>query len=340
MGYLVKAAYYQIGLLNQKVSLEHALQDPNLSEEEKRKIKLSIEVREFAKKELQLNVDQNFTSFVKLKQPYVNYVVSASPKWRLETYRWSYPIVGKLPYKGYAMETDALEEQNEMIQQGYDTYMRGVSAYSTLGWFKDPLLSSMLRAKDYDLVSTIIHESVHATLFIKGQADFNERLAVFLGNKGMEMYYRQQEGPNSKTLVSVQNEIEDDKRFSEFITAEIQSLEKWYIDKNIDEKNILKDPELQNKLELERQSRFDLILKNFKMQIEPQMKTDSWKKFSQTKLNNARLNVFKTYMQDLGDFEALYQKTGSSFVEFMKACRSLEKSENPEADLKLLIQKK
>lgn len=339
MGYLIKTAYNQFGLLNQRVPLEKALNDPEISEDDKRKIRLSIEVRDFAKKELQLNVDKNFTSFVKLKQPYVSYVLSASPKWRLETYRWDYPFVGHLPYKGYASETDALEEQKEMNNQGFDTFVRGVSAYSTLGWFKDPLLSSMLRAKDYDLVSTIIHESVHATLFIKNEADFNERLAVFLGNKGMEQYYLNKEGADSKTLAAVRAEIADDKLFSEFITAEIQRLEKWYVKKNINEKDLAKNPQLHDQFERERQLQFDQLVKNFAIKVAPHLKTESWKKFPNVKLNNARLLVFKTYMQDLNDFEALYSQVGGSFVRFMKECQRLEKSKDPEADLKELIKK-
>lgn len=328
MGYLFKSAYNQVSLLNARVPIEKALQDPTLTPEEKKKLELTLEVRKFASQELGLNVDKNYSTFVKLDRPYVSYAISASPKWKLETYRWSFPIVGKVPYKAYFKEGDALEEEAEMKKQDYDTYVRGVTAYSTLGWFNDPLLSSMLRGKEAYLVNTIIHESVHATLFIKSEADFNERLATFLGNKGMELYYQKLEGANSLTLKAVQQDSADDQVFSQFITNEIKQLEKWYEEL----------PPEQKKEEL-RQQRISQIQKNFSSQVLPQLKSRSMDYFAKAQLNNARLVVYKTYMQDLKDFEKLYELLGKNFVEFMKVCRSLEKNKSPGQGLKELIEK-
>lgn len=326
MGYLIKSAYNQLDLISSRQPIEKALQDPLLSAEEKRKLELSLEVRQFAEKELQLNVKKNYSTFVKLDRPYVSYVVSASPKWKLESFQWSFPFVGKMPYKGFFNENEALEEDKEMKEKNYDTYVRGVSAYSTLGWFSDPLLSSMLSSSDHDLVNTIIHESVHATLYIKNAAAFNERLATFLGNKGMERFYLQKEGEKSSTLAKVRDENFDDQAFSTFMSRELDTLEKWY--------QTL--PESERKEEL-RESRFQKIRENFDSELLPQLKTDGWKKFSNAKLNNARLVVFKTYFQDHADFEKLWQKTGKDFVSFMKECRQLEEHKNPEQGLKELI---
>lgn len=326
MGYLFKSAYNQMSLLNARVPIEKALQDPQLSREEKTKLELTLNVRKFAAEELGLNVDKNYSTYVKLDRPYVSYAISASPKWKLETYRWSFPIVGKVPYKAYFKESDALDEEAEMKKQDYDTYVRGVTAYSTLGWFNDPLLSSMLRGKDAYLVNTIIHESVHATLFIKSEADFNERLATFLGNKGMELYYHQLEGADSPTLKAVLQDSEDDRIFSQFITAELKQLSDWY-----------EQLPPAEKTEDLRQERIASIQKKFTSQVLPKMKSRSMEGFAKIKLNNARLVVYKTYMQDLKDFEKLYELTGHNFTEFMKTCRSLEKHENPSQGLKDLI---
>ncbi|MFM6929311.1 MAG: aminopeptidase [Bdellovibrio sp.] len=326
ISYLTSSAYNQMKLLNSRVPLAEALQDPQLSPEEKRKLELAQKTREFAEKELHLKPTQNYTSYVKLDRPYVTYVVSAAHKWELKHYQWSYPFVGKMPYKGYFNEADAKLEEEELKKEDLDAYMRGVSAYSTLGWFKDPLLSSMLRYKDFDLVNTIIHETVHATLYIKHAADFNERLAMFLGAKGAEQYYLKTEGPDSATLVAVKKDNADDKLFSEFISAELKKLSAWYQSLPPNERN-----------EEKRIKRIKEIQTSFKDTVLPKMQTDSYKKFTETNLNNARLLVFKTYMQDLSDFEKLYEQSNQNFQTFLEKCKALEGSENPEAKLKEIV---
>ena len=325
-GYYFKSAVSQMQLLNNKIPLAEALKDPSLKESDKKKLLLSQKVREFAEGRLHLQSTKNYTSFVKLDRPYVTYVVSASPKWELKHHLWKFPFVGRMPYKGFFNEAEAKEEEASLKEQDLDTFVRGVSAYSTLGWFRDPLLSSMLSYKEYELVNTLIHETVHATIFIKNSADFNERLAVFLGNKGMEMFYLQEEGPDSPTLKIAQAENEDDKIFSEFISREIGELEKWY------ERQSVKD-------EAVRSERLRDIQQKFTREIEPRMKSQSYSKFKNLTLNNARLLMYKTYMQDLSDFESLYEQSGRSFDEFLRRCRALENSLKPEEDLKKLVSK-
>lgn len=321
IGYYFDSAYNQFSMMNSKVSIEKALQDPGLKEEDKHKLKLAQRAREFAEKELHLKVTKNYTSFVKLDRPYVTYVVSAASKWELKHHLWSFPFVGKMPYKGFFKEADAKEEEEQLKKQDLDTFRRGVFAYSTLGWFNDPILSSMLNYKEHDLVNTIIHETVHTTIYIKNSADFNERMAVFLGNKGMELFYLKEEGPESETLKLTIQENRDDRIFSEFISKEILDLESWY--KSNPEKN-----------EALRLKRIHEIQERFRTQILPKMSTKSYARFPEIELNNARLLNYKTYMQDLSDFEKLYDQVGQDFGKFLEKCLNLEKSEKPEEALK------
>lgn len=323
LGYLAKSAYNQVGLLNSQVDIQAALKDPALSEDERRKLQLSQEAKIFAEQDLHLKPSKNYSGFVKLNRPYVTYVVNASDKWKLDHFQWHYPIVGKMPYKGYFNEDDAKQEEKELQERGLDTYLRGVSAYSTLGWFRDPLLSSMLRSSDHDLVNTIIHELVHATLYIKNSADFNERMAVFLGNLGAEMFYLKKEGPDSATVKRIKSENEDEKAFSEFITAEIATLEAWY------KQDTKHDPS-------EREAKLRDIQNHFVEKLQPKLKSGMYKKFPEQKLNNARLLLYKTYLQDLSDFEKLYEKVGRDFQKFIAECQKLEKHPHPEQGLKEL----
>ncbi|MBV2167706.1 MAG: aminopeptidase, partial [Bdellovibrio sp.] len=194
------------------------------------------------------------------------------------------------------------------------------------GWFNDPVLSSMLRYDDYDLVNTIIHETVHATLYIKQAADFNERLATFLGNKGAEQFYLKKEGPDSPTLKQIQQENEDHKLFSLFISTELNNLEKWY-----------NELPATARSEEKRTERIRQIQEHFIKNLQPQLKTKAFDKFPELKLNNARLLVYKTYMQDLGDFEKLYQLLGQDYSRFIEKCKSLEGAKDPAQSLKDLI---
>ncbi len=324
LSYFVKSGYGQLELMNQRVTIEEALKNPKLTEDQKKKLLLAEEAKQFAEDFLKLKKSENYSKYVQLDRPYVTYVVSAAPKWELTQYQWHYPIVGKMPYKGYFKLEDAKTEQEDLKSANLDTYLRGVSAYSTLGWFNDPLLSSMLRYSDYDLVNTIIHETVHSTLYIKHAADFNERLATFMGNKGAELFFLKKEGPDSKTLADVKNINDDHHTFSQFISKEISDLKTWY--QNTTEKN-----------EDVRNSRIKTIQEHFTKNVIPQLKTETYLKFPEIELNNARLLVYKTYMNDLTDFEKLYQVSKSDFQLFMKNCKKLESAKDPEAELKKII---
>ncbi len=312
-----------MSLLSSTETYESVLKKPDLTIEQRNKIELARKVLDFAKNELKLNSEGNYSKIVMLDRPYVTYVVSAAEAWKLEPYQWSFPIVGKVPYLGFFNQQEALDQEQELKNKGYDTYMRGVSAYSTLGWFKDPLLSSMLRYDDHVLVETLIHELVHTTFWVKDHVEFNERLATFLGRKGTELFY--QSDQNINTVMN--NEIADEILFSKFITDEVQQLSHWYQSL----------PESQQRIEI-KEARIKEIQTKFQTQIIPKMKTDSYQKFADLKLNNARLVMYRTYLKDDGDFERLWAKSGQNFAKFIELCQPLENSKNPDESLtKLLV---
>jgi len=300
--------------------------------DEKKKLQLAIDAKTFGEEELGLKKNSNYDSYVKLDRPYVSYVVSAAKKNHLEAHLWSFPIIGAVPYKGYFNQDDAKAEAERLRNEGFDTYVRGVSAYSTLGWFDDPILSSMLRYTDYDLVNTIIHESVHATLYINSQADFNERLATYIGNIGADLFFARREGDQSPTLAQARSESDDDKLFSEFISAEIDALKLWYAEKS---KNQALDPEF---LKL-RDAKFAEIAQRFESKIKPRLKSERYAKnltqsLSPGNLNNARLLAWKLYVYDLSDFDRAYIALGRDPRKLIEFAKSLEKEKDAEAALK------
>lgn len=323
IGYLVKSAYHQAGLLADRVPLDEALKDPRLNDEQKRKLRLAIEAHEFAENELGLKHSDAYSTYVQLNRPYVTYVVSAAMRQELKPYLWWFPITGNVPYKGYFDPDDAKAEAEELKARGYDTYLRGVSAYSTLGWFNDPILSSMLNYKDRDLVNTIIHETTHATIYIKSHADFNERLASFIGNIGAREFYKRKDGEASPALKDMDGDLEDERVFAAFIAGEMRSLETWY-----DERKNGVVPEA------ERQARLKEIQRRFATEVRPRLKlADSYKSFETVELNNARLLNFRLYIEKLDDFEAVFNDLGRDFKKMLEFCKSLEKEDDPKAAL-------
>lgn len=323
MTYLLKSAYNQVNILYHREPISSVLNKSDLSETDKKKLEITQRARLFASERVGLKVGDNYSSFVQLNRPYVVWSVNASLQWKLEHYLWHFPIIGAVPYKGFANEGDAQTEALELQKKGYDTYVRGVSAYSTLGWFSDPILSSMLRYSEEDLVNTVIHESVHATLYIKSNADFNERLASFVGDKGTELFYLSEEGPQSQHLANIRNENEDHKIFSKFISEEIKLLGSFY----------KMNPDKDLKL---REMQFSEIKKRFEQNVRPYLKTKAYSHFDKNPLNNARLLLYKTYIEDISDFQRLFDAVKGDFTQFITKVKTLEDHPNPVEGLKNL----
>ncbi len=327
IGYLFHVSYSHLALLNTKIPVEEALKLDTLTQDQKRKILLTQEVRNFAFDKLLLKKSKNYTDFVNLNRSSVTYAVMASKKWKLEPWLWNFPFIGKAPYKGFYQESLAQDEADEMKKKDYDVYVRGVSAFSTLGKLNDPLLSTMLNYPDHDLVNTIIHELTHTTLFIKNNIDFNERLAVFVANKGTEIFYFEKEGPQSATVQQIRKENADDALFSQFITLELDQLKKWYNDFDHSQKLT---PEEKEKI---RQQRFSEIKLHFNENLSQKLKTKSYANFSTRLMNNAVLGTYNTYMKNLDQFERVYVKNGSMISKFLEKCKELNNVDDPEVEL-------
>jgi len=327
IGHVIYVSYSHLSMLNSARPIEEVLKEGKLTDEKKRKVLLTQEVKAFAYEKLGIKKSKNYSEYVDLGRQFVVYNVNASEKWKFEPYLWNFPVIGKAPYIGFFSEEKALEEARSMQKKNYDTSVGGVSAYSTLGNLTDPLLSSMLNYSDYQLSNTIIHELVHTHLFIKDNINFNERLAVFVANKGTEMFYLQKEGAESATLKKVRDENSDDELFSKFISEEIAALKRWYADFDHSRNLPAEDKE---KL---REERLHQIAVNFEANLKPKLKTRSYKGFFSKKFNNADLITFNTYMKNLDDFEKVYQQVGANIPAFLKKCEQLTKVDDAEAEL-------
>lgn len=325
VSYYLHSGYNQAKLVSNRVPIERVLRSDKLNENQKAKLRLVQEVKEFGEKQLGLAKSRNYTSFTQLDEPYVTYIVQASHAHELKPYLWKFPFVGEVPYKGYFRRKLADEEAASFPKDKYDIHVRGVSAYSTLGWFQDSVLSSMLRYEDSDLAELILHESIHTTLFIKSAAEFNERMATFLGHEGMKLFYLAREGKDSNRLKRAELDTHDQKLFSAFITREIKNLKAWY---ETNKGKVTAESKAARLKELQ-----DLFVSD----VQPQMKTDNYKEFASRPLNNAILLAYQTYEYSLEDFEKLWAHFNGDFNKTLNWLMSLKDNKSPDHALKNFV---
>ncbi|MEM7646775.1 MAG: aminopeptidase [Pseudomonadota bacterium] len=326
LGYIAESAFYQAKLMRARVPLKYALENYKLNENQRKKIELAIELRSFMNRDLGLDTDSNYSRYVHLDRDYVTYAVNAAPKDELKQYKWHFPILGSVPYKGYFKKQSAVEEEKELKKKGLDTHLRGVSAYSTLGWFEDPLLSSMLRMKEHHFVNTLIHETVHANLYIAGKSKFNERIATFLGQLGAEAYYKKKNRIEELNKI-VSDETHDELMFSEFITRELAVLRKWY-----------KANKGNSELLTLREKEFSKMQSRFEKDTLTKMKTKQYSWFPKRKLNNAFLLLLELYNSDFSTLEVIANKHNRDFETMFQILKKLESEEFPEKKLREMAQ--
>lgn len=188
--YLARGAWEEAKILLGRKPIAKLVADPTVDAPTRAKLQLVLDARDFAQTALGLRAEESFTTFTQLDSDTLVLVLSVAHRDRLALKTWWWPIVGRVPYKGYFDVGAARREQEQFERDGFDTELRPAAAFSTLGWFNDPLLSTTLRADSVFLVNTVIHELLHNTVWIAGDVSFNESFASFVGREGAAAFFR------------------------------------------------------------------------------------------------------------------------------------------------------
>lgn len=188
--YFARAAWEEARILAARKPIERLLNDRSVPDSLRQKLALVRDARTFALSALALKPGDSFTSYADIGRDTLLLVLSAARRDTLAGREWTFPIVGRFPYKGFFDFAAARREAEQLERDGLDVYLRPSDAFSTLGWFNDPLLSTTARRDSIDLAITVFHELTHNTLFVKGRVDFNESFASFVGARAAVEFFR------------------------------------------------------------------------------------------------------------------------------------------------------
>ncbi len=309
INYYAQSIQGQFEVIQKRREISDLLEENYISNTLRNKLNTVLEIRDFSIQQLGLPDNKSYLYYANLERNYVIWNIFATEEFSLDPIKWCYLIVGCLNYRGYFTESDAQQNAIELEKQGYDVYLGGVSAYSTLGWFDDPVLNTMLRWSDIRLATVMFHELAHQQLYIKNDTKFNEAYADAIAYIGVTKWLEQ----NSDKNLLKEYEISQDQ-------------EKQFIHLVMRYKSLLND--------IYQSSENEDLKRNRKKDLFQQM-TDEYKNLSQiwTKnnyqkwfsegINNAKLAAIITYREFVPAFIEIYEQLGNDLFKFYLLSKSL-----------------
>lgn len=228
ISYGVNQGIWQLRIVRDARPIAECLADPSFPDSLKAKLRLIPAIRQFAIDSLGLRDTENYQAVYDQKGKEILWVVMACEPFALRAKEWTFPVVGSVPYKGYFEKPKAERERDQLAAQGYDVSIRNPGGWSTLGWFNDPILSGMLSRDEGDLASLIIHEMVHATLWVPDSVDFNENLASFIGDTAAYFFLRSHFGEGSPQYRAYIEDDQDYRKYSRHVIRGTRQLDSVY----------------------------------------------------------------------------------------------------------------
>ncbi len=298
-GYIAQAACGQLDMVFARRPLDEVVADQETPERTRLLLSRVASIKAFAEQQ-GLRSTSNYSDYVELSRRAAVWVVSASDPLQFRLKSWFFPVVGSVTYLGWFSRADADRFAAELSDEGLDVDVRPASAYSTLGFFNDPILSSMLDESDAalgELANVVLHESVHATFYVPGQTVLNESVANFIGDVLAERYLMKSVGDDSIELAAYLESEEDQKKRTKAMTIAYRRLSRLYASALGESEKRLEKKRILNELILEIHSK--------------------------RSLNNASLAQFKAYRSGNRELEALLSQCGGSIPRMIAALQTL-----------------
>jgi predicted aminopeptidase len=299
--YLSRAGWEEAKILAGRRQIVRLVDDASTDAATRARLRLVLAARGFAADSIRLRTGDSFTTYSHLERDTLVLVVSGAYRDRLEAYTWWFPIVGRVPYKGFFDFSEALDQARDLERRGYDSYVRPSAAFSTLGWFNDPLLSTTLRLDSINLANTVIHEVTHNTFYKAGQAVFNESFANFVGARGSAWLFRSR--GDSVAAAFADADWEDDKRMGAFWASLYRSLDSAYKEHPGDSARAAR---LVARDTVYARGKVHLV-----RDVAPHLRTLSPERVARIRIdNNAALLARRIYLTDLELFDRVWAREG------------------------------
>lgn len=294
------------------------MRDEQVAGDTKRRLAVIQDLRAFAQSHLHLPASRQYDRYSDLGRQYVSWVVYAAPEFSVEGKTWCYPFVGPLEYRGFFAKQAADDEAARLKSQGYEVHVGGVEAYSTLGWFRDPVLNTFFRRTDPELAELIFHELTHVKLFAPGDTDFNEAFATANAEEGVRRWLKSK--GDHRGLARYEAGLEKGRAIIHLLLTARQKLNRLYLDRT-------RSPE-------EMRSGKAAVFKNLRegyAQVRARWHGDSrYDRAFAEPWNNARLNTVATYYELVPGFERLLRNERGDLRSFYAAVEAMRKMNQDE----------
>jgi len=276
---------------------------------------LSKQLKQFAVDELGLPKGKSYNSYVALKREFPVWTVVAAPEFSLDAKRWCYPVIGCANYRGYFKQASALRYAEKIQNKGFDTVVNGASAYSTLGWFADPLLPSMMRYGDTSFAETLFHEMAHQRLYINGDSDFNEAFASLVAEIGIVRWLSQNQNAESASeLLNYQASLQVQADFYQLLNQTKKALQELYASEQTIESKGLAKQHIFSELKI----RHTELVNN-------QWGGRAWyQSWFEPELNNAKFVAISTYRERVDELRNFLQLCDNDLENFYRVLSSLK----------------
>lgn len=294
--YYIQAAQGQLELTRKREPIEEVLQAEDTSPELAARLRLVQEARQFSIDELQLPDNESYHTYADIEREFVLWNVFAAAEFSLRPKTWCYPVAGCVAYRGYFAKNDAMRESEKLAGKGFDVFVGGVAAYSTLGKFNDPVVSSMMNWEDVQLVAVLFHELAHQVLYVKGDSEFNESFATAVEEIGMQRWLESR-GMRDEFNAYVARRERRQVRMAAVATARDDLAALYALD-------------------------IDDVAKRKQKQVRYRQ-LESQTGWTGAELNNARLVSMTLYEGQLPQFRALYEKCEQRIECFYDESREL-----------------
>ena len=337
LGYYTQAISGQCQILHRQRAIASLLEDPVTPESLKQRLRFVLEVRAFAQQELDLPADGHYLQYANLGRGFAVWNVHAAPEFSLAPKSWWYPVVGRLDYRGYFSEQRARRYAASLEKQGYDVYVSGVAAYSTLGWFHDPVLNTFIEQNEMQLAELLFHELAHQRVFAAGDTDFNEAFATAVALEGLRRWTLSRNDPAASQRYQAQ--LARTEALLKLVARARARLTALYAESadlhGLPHQSGPSGPSSPAETRRAKQ----LILEQLRQDCQ-QLKTnwdqrqedDPW---SRQRLNNAQLNTVESYYSLVPAFRNLLQQHDGDLKRFYQAARALAKLKKEQRHLRL-----